>query len=181
MSSWSCCKVLLKTGTKASPDLIRTRDCSAGGLPWRARSNERLKHPPLLTPIDMPDDRAQVSLVQSRSLCQKQELLLNVRGEMEQLHDLRHAPTRDRPQAGQLGVISQPLLPHPSLKANGQRHQPRDPRNRSKSPVFAGCAAFAAASSPGQVKCVDHFFPAGSFAAHSDASAVVVGMRSGFI
>ena len=66
---------------------------------------------------------------------QKKDLFLNVRSEIEQLHDLRHAGSRHPAEAGQFRIIPNRFLPHQPLKPDGERHEPRDPGNGAVSRV----------------------------------------------
>ena len=50
-----------------------------------------LKQAPLLAPVDPADEGPQVSLVEALEGRQKKDLFLNVRSQIEQLHDLCHA------------------------------------------------------------------------------------------
>jgi hypothetical protein len=50
-----------------------------------------LKQAPLLAPVDPADEGPQVSLGDALEGRQKKDLFLNVRSQIEQLHDLCHA------------------------------------------------------------------------------------------
>src|SRR6266404_5607792 len=59
----------------------------------------------------------------------KQYLLLDVRSEVQQIHDLRHPGACDVAQSGEVGVVSNLAAIHHVLKLDRQRHKARDPRN----------------------------------------------------
>lgn len=63
------------------------------------------KQAPLLVPVDVPDNRPQVALSETRRRRQEQDLFLEVRSQMEQLHDLRHARPRHPPALRHRSVI----------------------------------------------------------------------------
>jgi hypothetical protein len=63
------------------------RGCSAA-------RDEFLEHAPLLVPIDPADNGPQVSLVEALQVWKEKDLLLNIRSEVEQLHDLGHPGPR---------------------------------------------------------------------------------------
>ena len=86
-----------------------------------------LKPAPLLAPVDSADDGPQVSLVEALAVVQsdrrqKKDLFLNVRSEIEQLHDLRHTGSRHPAEASQFRIIPNRLLPQQSVKADGEGH-----------------------------------------------------------
>lgn len=83
----------------------------------------------LPTPVGLCCDRSQRSLVHRVATAgrwrQRQQLLLDVRGEVVQVHDLRHAGLGDVGEARQLGLVPHlPLAEHP-VELDRQRHQSR--------------------------------------------------------
>ena len=64
---------------------------------------------------------------------QKKDLFLNVRSEIEQLHDLGHAGSRHPAEAGQFGIVPNRFLPQQSVKPDGECHEPGDPGNGAAS------------------------------------------------
>ena len=66
------------------------------GKPVEHKSHPKdlLKQAPLLAPVDPADDGPQASLGESFGRRQGKELFLNVRSQIEQLHDLRHTGVR---------------------------------------------------------------------------------------
>ena len=64
---------------------------------------------------------------------QEQDVLLDVRGEVQQVHDLRHAGAGDVAEAGQLGVVGDlAVVGTSSSKWMRQRHQPGDPGHAAR-------------------------------------------------
>jgi len=57
---------------------------------------------------------------------QKQESFLDVRGEVQQVHDLRHAGAGDVPQADQVGLASYLRGLDQPINADRHRHQAGD-------------------------------------------------------
>src|ERR1039457_1193123 len=141
------------------------------------------KQAPLLAPVDPADNGPQVSFGEARAVLQrdgrqKQDLFLNVRSQIEQLHDLGDTGTRPPAEALQFRIILNRLLPQQPVKADGERHEPRDPGNG---------AAAVVASRRLRVECSNLVIPpsrsAGMeingvcdflFAAHARASCPVV-------
>src|SRR5947209_15023007 len=60
---------------------------------------------------------------------QKRKLLLNIRGQMKQLHDLCHASPSHVAETSQLSVVLNLLIPQQPFKADRECHQSRDPEN----------------------------------------------------
>src|ERR1039458_3040396 len=94
---------------------------------------EPLKQAPLLVPVDPADDAPQVSLIEALDEWQKQDLLLKVRSQIEQFHDLCHTGPCHPAEAGQFRIIANRSIPQQLLKPDGERHQPGDPGNRAVS------------------------------------------------
>jgi hypothetical protein len=93
-------------------------------------ASDFLKHAPLLFPVDLPDDRPQVPLVEPLSVRQKQNLFLKVGSEKKQFHDLGNPRSRHPAQMSQFRIVPNPVATQQTLKPNGERHEPRDPGNR---------------------------------------------------
>ena len=53
--------------------------------------HDLLKHLPLLTPVELMDDGAEISLVEAFDLWQKQDLFLQVGSELQQFRNLGHS------------------------------------------------------------------------------------------
>src|ERR1700722_1632266 len=104
---------------------------TAGNHSVRRAFDELLKHTPLLPPVDGANDAPQVSLVEAPDGRHKEDLFLNVRREIEQLHDLSHAGSRHPAPAGQFRIIPNLFLSQQSLKPDGQSHEPGDSGNRA--------------------------------------------------
>ena len=98
---------------------------------------ELLKQAPLFVPVDPADNGSQVSLVEALNERQKKDLFLNVRGEMEQLHDLCHTGSRYPAEAGQVRIIPDRFFPQQLIKPDGECHQTGDSGNRAVSRVAA--------------------------------------------
>ena len=81
-------------------------------------------------PVDATDNAPQVSLIETVDWREKKDLFLNVRREIEQLHDLRHAGSRDVAVPGQVRIIPNLAFAQQSFKPDRQRHEPGDPGNR---------------------------------------------------
>jgi len=96
--------------------------------------HDLLKHAPLLVPVDPADDAPQIPLVKALDGWQKKDLFLNVRSEIEQLHDLCHAGSRHPAKAGQFRIIPNRFIPKQALKPDGERHESGDPGNAAASP-----------------------------------------------
>src|SRR3954464_5393132 len=64
------------------------------------------KHAPLLIPVDPADNAPQVSFVETLDARQEKNLLLDVRSEMQQLHDLCHAGSRHPAETGQFRIVA---------------------------------------------------------------------------
>src|ERR1017187_2076441 len=89
-----------------------------------------LKQAPLLVPVDAADDGPQVSLIEALDEWQEEDLFLNLRSQVEQLHDLCHTGPRHSAEAGQFRIIANRSIPQQLLKPDGERHQPGGPGNR---------------------------------------------------
>jgi hypothetical protein len=100
--------------------------------PGKLRSKsvgDLLKYAPLLVPIDPAHDGPQGSLAEAPAVRQKKNLFLNVRSQIEQLHDLGDPRSRHPAEPGQFGIIPHRLIAHQPLKPDGERHQPGDAGN----------------------------------------------------
>jgi hypothetical protein len=93
---------------------------SRSGKPVEHKSHPKdfLKQAPLLAPVDPADDGPQASLGESLGRRQKKDLFLNVRGEIEQLHDLRDTGTRHSAETSQFRIILHRFLPQQPLEAD---------------------------------------------------------------
>lgn len=89
--------------------------------------------PPLLPPVEnhsyRPDRMLADRVAAALDEWQVQECLLNVWGQVEQVHDLRDACPGDMAQSGELSVIGHGAVAEQTIEPNRQRHQPRDPRH----------------------------------------------------
>jgi len=94
------------------------------------RVDDLVKQRSLHIPIDPADNRAQVSLIETLDGRQEEELFLNVRSEVQQLHDLRHAGSRHPAPPGEFRIIPNLFLSQQSLKPDGQCHEPSDSGSR---------------------------------------------------
>jgi hypothetical protein len=94
-----------------------------------------LKKPSLFAPVDSADYGPQISFVESHDRRQKQELFLNVRSQIEQLHDLCHASARHPAEASEFRTVPNCLVPEQPVKTDGKRHEPRDPGSGADSLV----------------------------------------------
>ena len=83
-------------------------------------AGDLLKQAPLLVPVDPADNGPQVSLVEGLEGPQKQDLFLDVRRKMKQLHDLGDAGARYPAAAGQLGIVGNGLLSQQSFKLSNR-------------------------------------------------------------
>ena len=54
------------------------------------------------------------------------DLLLDVRRDVEKVHDLRHSGARDVPQPSQIGVVLDLAVPDELVEPDRQGHEPRD-------------------------------------------------------
>jgi len=90
----------------------------------------------LFPPFGFGGDGANLPLLDRVSACfdrrQEQDLLLNVKGEIQEVHDLRHPRPRDVAQPRQVGVVAHLALRQQPLETNGQRHEPGDPGHTPK-------------------------------------------------
>jgi hypothetical protein len=80
------------------------------------------KQAPLLVPVDPADDGPEVSLVEALAVVQrngrqKKDLFLNVRSQIEQLHDLGDPGSRHPAEARQFRIIPNRLLAQQPVKA----------------------------------------------------------------
>jgi hypothetical protein len=89
-----------------------------------------MKQGALFMPVDATDNAPQVSLIETVDWREKKDLFLNVRREIEQFHDLRHAGSRHVTATSQFCVVANRSIPQQSFKPDGQRHEPGDPGNR---------------------------------------------------
>ena len=67
---------------------------------------------------------------------QEQQLFLDVRCQMVQIHDLRDAGLRDVSEAGQLGKVRNPALADEAVEADRQSHQAGDSGDASRLDLF---------------------------------------------
>jgi hypothetical protein len=88
-----------------------------------------MKQGALFMPVDATDNAPQVSLIETVDWREKKDLFLNVRREIEQFHDLRHAGSRNVAAPGQVRVVANRSLPNQSLEPDGEGHQPGYPWN----------------------------------------------------
>ena len=91
---------------------------------------EVLPHLPLLPPIENGRDGPDHDLTDGSSAAlragQEEDILMDVRGQFEQVHDLRDSGTGDVTEPGDLGLVGNlPRLDQP-VEADGQSHQTRD-------------------------------------------------------
>ena len=86
-----------------------------------------LKQEPLVVPVNPADERPQASLVEALNGGQKKDPFLNIRSQIEQLHDLGHAGARHPAETGQFRIIRNRFRQQQPLKADGERHEARDP------------------------------------------------------
>ena len=61
---------------------------------------------------------------------QEQYLLLDVGGEVQQHHDLRHACRRDSTEVGELGLVGDDAVAYQLITADRERHQTSDAGNQ---------------------------------------------------
>jgi len=96
--------------------------------------DDLLKHGSLLVPVDAADNGPQVSLVETLSFGKEKDLLLNIRSEIQELHDLRDTGPRNPAESGQLGIIPKLFRSQHPIKPNGERQEPGDAGNGAISP-----------------------------------------------
>ena len=89
-----------------------------------------MKQAALLLPIRARGDWSQVPFVDSGSGWQEKNGFLDVRRQIHQLHDLRHARPRHFAAASCISIILNPALPDQSLQPDCQRQEPGDARYR---------------------------------------------------
>ena len=58
-----------------------------------------------------------------------QNLFLDVRGQIQQVHDLRDPCAADMPEPGEVGIIADFAPVHHLLELDGQGHQAGEPGN----------------------------------------------------
>lgn len=90
-------------------------------------------HPPLHAPFQARRDPPHLPFLDRvpsfhRGL-QEQDRLLDVRGKIQQVHDLRGPGPRDVTEPGDVGVVLDVTLLEEIFEANRQGHEPADPRD----------------------------------------------------
>ena len=92
----------------------------------------------------------------ARNSRQEEDLLLDIRGELQQVHNLRDSCSRDVAEAGEVGLVGNHALADEAVKADGQRHDAGDAghaagfdRRRRRIARVQVFAAFAAKSKLG--------------------------------
>ena len=90
-------------------------------------------HLPLPVPVGNGDDRPQVFFQDGVSplhcIRKEEDILLDVRGKVEQVHDLGDARTGDIAQAGEVRIVLDIAPLDQFLKADRQSQELGDPRN----------------------------------------------------
>src|ERR1019366_5383073 len=108
----------------ATPDFRARPHAVSSGKDRKGPIQNLLKHVPLLLPIDSADNGPQVSFVEALHVWQKKDLLLDIRSEIEQLHNLGHSGSRHPAEAGELGIVPKLFGPQQTFATDGERHQP---------------------------------------------------------
>jgi hypothetical protein len=105
-----------------------TRTISAALGPCRLPSSQRPPHPPLVPPLPHLHDRPQMRLGKGvssdHSATQVKDLLLDIRCEEEQVHDLSDAGTAYVRQGSQLRVVMDNSVPQTTVEVVPQGEQP---------------------------------------------------------
>jgi len=90
-------------------------------------------HPPLLAPVkdsgDRPNHVLEDRIATVVGAGQEENLLLDVGGDLKQVHDLGHTRAADVAEPGNLGLVGDLSSLDQAVEADGQGHQARDTRD----------------------------------------------------
>tara|TARA_Y100001933_G_scaffold264270_1_gene329134 strand:- start:54 stop:335 length:282 start_codon:yes stop_codon:yes gene_type:complete len=91
---------------------------------------------PLFAPVRVGNDASEISLRHRISphldRLHEQDLLLNVRGQVQQVHDLRHTRLRDLGEVSQLRLVRHNAVHDQLVESDGQSHELRDSGHPSR-------------------------------------------------